>query len=166
MARDFGSLERPRWRPGQRGAFVWWIAGHVGLLVGFLIFAILPTFVAISPIGPDLASRKPPPFATFPCRPISQAEFERGWTEPPRSFTFEGVTFARRRGDADCQGRRARGAKAYHPVCEFDVPYQLAVTAAGPTAYFAVPLGETATVEAKAGQVRCEVTGRNTLPLT
>ena len=166
MARDFGGLARPRWRPGQRAAFVWWIAGHAGLLVGFLIFAVLPTFVAISPIGPDLSGRPAPPFKTVPCGRISRAEFDRGWSAPPRTFTFEGVTFARRRGEANCQGRREGHAKAYHPVCEFNVPYQLAVTAGGPAAYFTVPPGETATVEAKPGSIRCAVTGLNILPLT
>jgi hypothetical protein len=165
MARDFGGLDRPRWRPGQRGAFVWAMASRVGLLGGFLIFASLPSLLAISSGGPDRGPAKASAF-TRPCRPITRAEFERGWTEAPRSFTFEGVTFARRRGDADCQGRRAGLGKGYRPACEFDVPYQLAVTAGGVTSYFAVPPGEAASVETKPGIVRCEVTGRNTLPLS
>jgi hypothetical protein len=164
MARDFGDLDRPRWRPGQRGAFVWAMASRVGLLGGFLIFASLPSLLAISSGGPSRRPALAPAFAP-PCRPITRAEFERAWTEPPRSFTFEGVTFARRRGDADCQGRRAGLAEAYRPVCQFDVPYQLAVTVGGLTAYFAVPPGDAASVEAKPGLVRCSVMGRTILPL-
>lgn len=167
MTRDFGGRDRPTWRAGRRLELISYLGTKGGLFLGVLLFAVLPTAVAISPIGPELLGAKHRPFRARACQPISEPAFDRGWKEAPRSFTFLGAKFARRRGDADCQGRKAVFGKVWWPVCEFDVPFQLAVTRGGHTIYYAVPPGFTAIVDARpATPTRCFVTGPNTLPLT
>lgn len=128
MARDFGGEARPAWRPSRRLAFMTYHGARGGLLVGFLMFAVLPTAVAISPIGPELLGEKHRPIAPRRCQAITASAFNQGWKDRPRRFTFLGATFARRRGDADCQGHKAVFGNVWWPVCEFDVPFQLAIT--------------------------------------
>jgi hypothetical protein len=166
MTRDYGGQDRPVWRAGRRLEFITWYGGRGGLFIAFVIFAALPTLVAISPIGPSLLPAKHRPFTPRPCQPITEAVFERGWKDDPRTFSFLGVTFARRRGDADCQGRKGFFEKVYWPVCEFDVPFQLAVARGGRTLYYAVPAGYTAVVDARPdAATRCYVTGANEITL-
>jgi hypothetical protein len=165
MTRDFGGRDRPTWRAGQRLAFVTQAGRRAGLLIAFVIFAALPSLIAVSPIGADLPPLPHRPFSPRPCRPIDLAAFNRGWTDDPRIFRFEGVTFARHRGDADCTGRKGRGDAAYWPSCDFDAPFQVAVLQGRSTAYFAVPPGFTARVEVRPGAIRCTVTSTFDLPL-
>lgn len=166
MTRDYGGQDRPVWRAGRRLEFITWYGGRGGLFIAFVIFAALPTLVAISPIGPSLLPPRHKPFTPRPCRPIGDAEFNRGWKDDARSFTFLDVTFARRRGDADCQGRKRTFGKVYWPICEFDAPFQLAVTRGGRTEYYAVPAGDTAIVDARPeAATRCYVTGVNEITL-
>ena len=164
MARDYGGAEAPSWRRGRRLAFLWTWGSRVILVTGFLVFASLPTMLALSMGNPPGSDELPKAIVGAPCRAISQAEFYRGWKSGPRTFVFLHATFTRRRGDADCHGRSDRFASHY-PVCEFDAPVQLAVTSEGKHFWFDVGPGATAVIEARPGKARCTVTGRFKMPL-
>ncbi|MDB5475907.1 MAG: hypothetical protein JWP49_1418 [Phenylobacterium sp.] len=162
MARDFGGAGPPKWRRGQRLAVARIRGGQLFLLLALLLIASLPLAMPASlEQTVILGHGKPAP--TRPCQPITEAAFNRGWTNDPLIFTFSGVTFARRRADADCSSGKhglfgVMGA--IYPTCRFDAPYQLAVIDHGRTSYFAVPPGDTAVVEAAPQETRCKVTGR------
>jgi len=161
MVRDFGGAARPTWRKGQRLAVLRLWGGQLFLLAALLLIATLPIAMPLSLEQTRIwgHGRAPPPRA---CRTITAAEFDRGWHDEARTFSFSGVTFARRRGDADCSAAK-HGLfgviGAIYPTCRFDVPFALAVTNGGETRYFAVPPGETAVVEAAPSETRCKVTG-------
>jgi hypothetical protein len=156
---DFGAKTRPTWRRGQRLAFVAWVGARVGLVSGFLVFASLPTMMALNDFGPPVADPRTVKIQGKPCRITSAALFDRGWRAPARVIHFEGVAFARRRGDIFCHVRHEGFRGTPYPVCEFDTPYSLAVTKAGaPTAYFEAPPGYTVVVQVKAAGTSCLVT--------
>jgi hypothetical protein len=159
MARDFGGKGRPRWRRGERLLFLYWAAGYAGLIAAFVLFAALPTTMALSLGNPN---GDPPPKAEGGprCRSISKARFLQGWKEDPHVIHFQGVAFARRRGDIFCGVRREGLMGKRFPVCELDAPVQLGVTLAGRETYWDVTPGYTAVVEARPDGPRCVVTGR------
>ena len=162
MVTDFGASTRPSWRRGQRWAVARSVGGKPALVVGLLLIASLPTAIPISieQMNVDKGPSSNP--VGKPCRPISEALFNRGWTAPPRTFAFVGATFARRRGDADCSaGRHGLFGLVgpVYPVCEFDAPVELAVTSGGRSAWFDVRPGYTAVVEARPDGARCTITG-------
>jgi hypothetical protein len=162
MARDFGAKAPPSWRRGQRLATARVRAGQLFLLACLLLIASLPLAMSVSI---DQMSGKGPGGDTggVPCPPSSEAMFNRGWAGDPLIFTFSGVTFARRRADADCSAGK-HGlfgvVGAIYPTCRFDAPFQLAVVDHGRTRYFAVPPGYMAVVEAAPRETRCTVTHR------
>lgn len=157
MARDFGGLDCPTWRRGRRGLFLRYWLGNILLVGGFAAFAAFPTAFALSggfhSYVPVRLSKDGPP-----CREITKAEFERGWTEQPRTFTFGGATFARRRGDADCTAHTDPLSRP-SVVCAFDTPVAVAVAGFGHAAWFDVQPGRSASVEADGRGARCKITG-------
>jgi hypothetical protein len=160
MVQDFGGHAAPRWRKGQRYAYLRLAVGKSVLLGALLIIAVLPIAMpaSIDAAAGASANRHDP--VGKPCPRISEADFYRGWTEEPHVFAFSGVSFARRRGDADCHAEKhglLGMMGAIYPTCRFDQPYQLAVTAGGRTAYYAVPQSYTALVEAPPAGPRCRV---------
>jgi hypothetical protein len=157
VARDYGGAEPPSWRRGRRLAFLWTWGSRVVLVIGLLVFASLPTMLALSMGGPPEPAPKPP--VGPPCRPITQAQFYRGYREGPKTFVFLRATFTRRRGNAECRGH-SDGLAKHYPVCEFNAPIELAVTAAGKHYWYDVGPGYSAVVEAPPGGPRCTITGR------
>jgi hypothetical protein len=158
MATDFGAKDRPTWRRGQRMAFLRWIGGYAGLVAGLLLFASLPTSMALSVGDPN--GDKPPRAEGGPaCPAISKAQFFRGWKAEPRVIHFQGVAFTRRRGDASCGMAHDGLIGRSFPVCEFDAPVELAVAAGGREVYFDVRPGYTAVIEARPDGPRCTITG-------
>jgi hypothetical protein len=162
MARDFGARDRPRWRRGQRLAAARDRGSQVFLLACLVLIGSLPLAMSVSieqmnGKGPGADA------AGVPCPPITEATFNRGWAGDPLIFTFSGVTFARRRADADCSAGK-HGlfgvVGAIYPTCRFDAPFQLAVIDHGRTSYFAVPPGYIAVVDAAPEATRCRVTHR------
>jgi hypothetical protein len=162
MVRDFGGREEPRWRKGQRYAYLRQRVGQGVLIAALLLIGVLPIAMPESLDEMNVIG-KPSKAERGPCRPISEAEFDRGWGGSPSTFTFSGVTFGRRRGDADCTAGK-HGlfgvVGAVYPTCRFDAPYDLAVTDAAGSRYFAVPPGYEAVVAAAPGATRCTVTHR------
>ena len=133
MVRDYGTRAAPR---GPRAG---WIGGvsraamAVGVAGPILALAAIPTLIGLAANAPD-PDDPVRAAAGVPCRAVSQAEFERGWRDPPRAFLYRGARFARRRGDADCAVLRAGPVGQSYPACRFDAPAALAVTVAGRSA--------------------------------
>jgi hypothetical protein len=159
MATDFGDQGRPAWRRGQRLAFAGWVGVRIGLAAGFLLFASLPTAIAVS-LGDPNGDPVPKAEGGPACRRISKAQFFRGWNADPRTIRFQDVAFSRRRGDAFCGMGHDGGFGAHYPVCEFDAPVELAVASGGRDSYFDIGPGYTAVVEVRPTGPRCVVTGR------
>ena len=161
MVRDYGI--RPA---APRGGWIRRIA-RAGMVVGvagpILTLAAIPTLIGLAANAPD-PNDPVRAAAGVACRAVSQADFERGWRDPPRAFVFQGARFARRRGDADCSVLHEGPVGRSYPACRFDAPAALAVTVAGRSAYYDIGPGLTAEVEARPGGVRCVVTGRHRLP--
>jgi len=162
MVRDFGGREEPRWRKGQRYAYLRQRTGQAVLVFALVLMGVLPVAMPESLEEMNIVGRPGSPIGK-PCKPIDEAMFNRGWGGRPSTFSFSGVTFARRRGDADCSaGKHGLFGVigAIYPTCRFDVPYQLGVVNGGRTDYYAVPPGYTAVVRAPPEGTRCIVTGR------
>src|SRR5947209_5942088 len=105
MVRDFGGMAPPRWRKGERLAVLRLAGGHLFLVAVVLLIAVLPIAMPASFEQTVIwGHQKPAP--PRDCQTISAAEFNRGWTEDPRIFSFAGVTFARHRADADCSSEK------------------------------------------------------------
>jgi hypothetical protein len=163
MAADFGAKGPAKWRRGERISFLYAHVGPLVLLAALMLIGSLPlampyTIEEAAKAGADPSGSSAGP----PCQPITEAAFNRGWTEDPLIFTFAGVTFARRRADADCSSGKhglLGVVGPIYPTCKFDAPYQLAVIEHGKTLYYAVPPGHMAVVDAKPGDTRCVVTG-------
>jgi hypothetical protein len=163
MVRDFGGQEEPRWRKGQRYAYLRQRVGQAVLLASLLLIAVLPVAMPESLDEMNIVGHSAKSPIGKPCKPINEAKFNWGWGGKPSTFTFSGVTFSRRRGDADCSAGK-HGlfgvVGAIYPTCRFDVPYQLEVTNGGRTDYFDVPPGYTAVVKAAPDGTVCTVTER------
>lgn len=157
MGQDFGSRAAPVWRRGQRLAFLWSRLTQAGLVAGLLMFASLPTSIALSMRG---GGGGPPPPVGAPCRPIDRARFERGWAKPAHSFSFYGAAYARRTGDVFCYVLRDGLFGPRHAVCEFTTPTELAVTVGGRTSYFDIGPGLTVVTDVRADGPHCVVAGR------
>jgi hypothetical protein len=162
MVRDFGGRDAPRWRKGQRYAFLRQRTAQGVLLFALVLMGLLPIAMPAS-LEQTIILGHHATADQGPCRPITEAAFNRGWKDEPYVFTFSGVTFARRRGDADCTSQK-HGlfgvVGAIWPTCSFDTPYQVAVTRGGRTDYFAVPPGYEAKIAAAPEGPRCVVTHR------
>jgi hypothetical protein len=159
MARDFGASTRPRWRPGQRGLFLRHWLGEILLVAGFLVFASLPTALALS--GSFHADTQPAKVAGGrSCRSISKAEYDRGWKRLPQRFHFGGATFERRRGDADCFTRMPGGLGPPYATCTFTTPVEVFVEFEGRRAWYDVGVGNSAVVDARRQGLNCIVNGR------
>ena len=73
---------------------------------------------------------------------------------PPKPFVYKGVGFAFQIGDVTCAAvpEKSLFTKTTFPVCQFDAPAGIAVTAGGRTTYFEPGVGRGATVMIHAGQ--------------
>ena len=159
MARDFGGGGRPRWRRGERLLFLRWLGGYAVMATVIVLFAALPTTMSLSlgepPSQADAAPKDKPA-----CRPISKEKFLQGWKKDARVIHFQGVGFARHRGNISCGVRRDGLFGNYFPVCELNAPVQLGVIVEGRETYWDVTPGYTAVVEGRADGPRCVISGR------
>jgi hypothetical protein len=159
MTRDFGGVDRPGWRPGQRGLFLRHWLGEILLVAGLLVFASLPTALVLS--GSFHADTRPARVTGGrACRAISEAAYDRGWKKPPQRFHFGGATFERRRGGADCFSRAPGGLGPAFATCTFDAPVEVFVAFEGRRAWYDVGVGATAVVDARRQGLNCVVNGR------
>jgi hypothetical protein len=81
--------------------------------------------------------------------------------KPPRPFVYKGVGFAYQIGDVSCVAAPEKGLfnSRTYPICQFDAPAAIAVTAGGHTILFEPGIGHSATVAVQRGRVTCVVGG-------
>jgi hypothetical protein len=74
--------------------------------------------------------------------------------KPPAPFVYKGVGFAFQIGDVACSAvpEKSLFTRTTFPVCQFDAPAGIAVTAGGHTTYFEPGVGHGASVSVHAGQ--------------
>ncbi|HJV43127.1 hypothetical protein [Caulobacter sp.] len=93
-----------------------------------------------------------------PCAPLSAKAF---WSvsRRPSLTPYDGAVYGRHGGAMFCTHRTAPvgGAPVRYPVCKFDAPDYLAVTAGGREQFYDLTMGRAATVWVVNGQVRCVV---------
>lgn len=80
---------------------------------------------------------------------------------PQKAFEFNGITFARRFGHADCHAVAVRpGGRDFDPVCQFTGPDVLEITTPKGGFRFAPGVGQPATVVVRRGLPECVMASR------
>jgi hypothetical protein len=137
----------PRGRRRRRWQDLWLVAAllaiaSIPLSEGYATFAtnrgLRKEWIANGPACPTVAALSPA---------------ARG-AKPPKPFVYKGVGFAYQIGDVACAPvpEKSLFTKTTFPVCQFDAPAGIAVTAGARTTYFEPGVGRGATVMVHAGQ--------------
>ena len=92
-----------------------------------------------------------------PCPTISRAAFNAGQPAAAKTFEFNGATFTRQFGHANCSVVATKGGMGLgsYPVCQFASPALLAVTTKRGVFYFGPGLGRKASVKVRDGVPAC-----------
>jgi hypothetical protein len=96
-----------------------------------------------------------------PCAPLDPERFRRVFARA--SVTpYDGARYERHGGAMTCTHRTDQigGVPVRYPVCKFDSPDYLAVTAAGQERFYDLTMGRSAAVGVVNGEVRCVVAPR------
>lgn len=151
-------------RPGRRRL-------PPGLTLGAAVAVAVGVTAAIW--GPSLRVHRREAIATArawmltgpPCQALAPAAYARQWFKATKAFEWDGATFARGAGHADCQDVTNGGGKGFgvHPVCQFTSPQVIAVTTGKGVFYFTPGLGKPATVTVQHGIPSCVATSEFTL---
>ena len=138
-----------------------WRWRRLALTVGLTTLVCFPSFVLLIQ---DLESRRTATNAFWqvegrPCAPLGAERFH-GARRSPSVTNSDGVIFARHGGAMMCTHRNDRigGVVLRYPVCKFDAPDYLAVSAAGQERFYDLTMGRSAAVGVVNGQVRCVLT--------
>jgi hypothetical protein len=131
--------------------------GMVLLLLGVAAIPIqigLATWITHQSLRTEWAIRGP----ACPVAPrISRAALG---SRPPPPFVYQHAAFAYQIGDASCEAvPEGLFNGRTHPVCQFDAPAAIQVTAAGRSTIFEPGVGHRATVTVRDGQVSCVIGG-------
>jgi hypothetical protein len=86
--------------------------------------------------------------------------------KPPAPFVYRGVAFAFQIGDVQCASvpEESLFKRGTFPVCQFDAPGGIVVTAGGRTRIFEPGVGHGASVTIHDGRVSCVMSGGFTAP--
>jgi hypothetical protein len=151
---DFGPSRRD-WMAALMPRMV--VAGAVALVAGATIWELAAErhTIAQSSADTNVAAIVGPP-----CPALSAAAFQTAVREGPGlaySFDFNGATFGRSFGYADCSVAEAKGSLGLgsYDVCQFTSPAILYVKTARGAFYFQPGIGQKATVMTPDGQARC-----------
>jgi hypothetical protein len=89
-----------------------------------------------------------------PCPAVAALSPAARGAKPPAPFVYKGVRFAFQIGDVACAPVPEKGlfTRTTFPVCQFDAPGGIEVTAGGKTTVFEPGVGHGATVMVHAGQ--------------
>jgi hypothetical protein len=92
-----------------------------------------------------------------PCPTISRATFNAGQPPAAKVFDFNGATFTRQFGHANCSVVATKGGMGLgsYPVCQFSSPALLAVTTKRGVVYYGPGLGRKASVSVRGGLPAC-----------
>lgn len=95
------------------------------------------------------------------CPTVEQLSPAARGAKPPAPFVYHGAAFAYQIGDVACAAvpEKSIFSAATYPVCQFDAPAAIAVTALGRTRLFEPGVGRGAMVTIHNGRVTCTMTG-------
>jgi hypothetical protein len=152
---DFGPSRRD-WMAALMPRLV--VAGAVALVAVATIWELVDEHhtIARSTAETNLAAIVGPP-----CPALSAAAFQtavqQGGPALAYSFDFNGATFGRAFGYADCSVAEAKGSLGLgsYDVCQFTSPAILYVKTARGEFYYQPGIGQKATVMTPGGQARC-----------
>lgn len=142
-------------RQHLRAADAW---SDFGILVVLLAVTSIPLAIVYGVLADHHALKAEwaivGPACAVPSEPI---RFHR----PAHAFTYRGVTFSRRYGNAYCivapDGNIL--SRASHTVCQFSSPGAVSVTTGGRTVLYEPGIGHPATVSIRDGRSSCVVGG-------
>lgn len=133
---------------------------RVALILGLTVLVCAPGFAMIAH---DQQSKRAALDAFWrvegrPCAPLAPERFRR--VSARASVTpYDGARYERHGGAMTCTHRTDEigGVPVRYPVCKFDSPDYLGVTAAGQERFYDLTMGRSAAVGVVNGQVRCVV---------
>ncbi|MGZ6020892.1 MAG: hypothetical protein ACXWKO_19675 [Phenylobacterium sp.] len=126
----------------------------MGIVALLLAIASIPLSEGYAAWSTNRALRKEWIAAGRACPVVAALSPAVRGAKPPKPFVYKGVGFAFQIGDVACAPvpEKSLFTKITFPVCQFDAPGGIAVTAGGRTTYFEPGIGHGATVAVHAGQ--------------
>ena len=126
----------------------------LGLIALILAIASIPLSEGYAAWSTNRALRKEWIAVGRNCPVVAAISPAARGAKPPAPFTYKGVSFAFQIGDVACAPvpEKSLFTKVTFPVCQFDAPGAIAVTAGGHTTLFEPGVGRGATVTVHAGQ--------------
>ena len=146
------------WRQSPRRARIIGALQTLGIIGVMLGVASIPVTVVVSTWLARRAMWAEWTASGPACPVVTQISIAGRGAKPPRPFVYQGVGFARQIGDADCVAvPQGVFQSRTFPVCAFDAPAAIEVTAGGRTTIFEPGVGHSATVMVRDGQPSCVV---------
>ncbi|MEO8113080.1 MAG: hypothetical protein ABI655_01780 [Phenylobacterium sp.] len=126
-----------------------------------LVITVIPGGLALSTWAQVQALKAQWTVAGPPCQVVAQAPTSVVGRKPPLTFQYGGVTFSRAFAAANCQAlpEDTLFTRESFPVCQFNNPGAVTVTAGGRSVIFQPPVGRRATVTVRHGAPSCVVGG-------
>jgi len=96
-----------------------------------------------------------------PCPVVDRPQLSVVGHKPPKTFTYNKISFTRRLGDVSCSAFREDGFMNpdNYSVCQFSGPGAVTVASEGKTVTFQPGPGRRTTVTVRKGQASCVVAG-------
>jgi hypothetical protein len=131
----------------------------LGIVLILLAVASIPTSIGYSTWSERQRMRDEWTAAGPACPVVARPSPANRGAKPPPPFVYKGVGFAYQIGDVNCVAAPEKGLfnSRTYPICQFDAPAAIAVTAGGRTVLFEPGVGHGATVAVREGHVSCVV---------
>ncbi|HEV7386230.1 MAG TPA: hypothetical protein VGN89_15210 [Phenylobacterium sp.] len=133
----------------------------LGIVLILLAVASIPTSIGVSTWLERQRMRDEWTAVGPACPIVVRATPANRGAKPPRPFVYKGVGFAYQIGDVSCVAAPEKGLfnSRTYPICQFDAPGAIAVTAGGHTTLFEPGIGHSATVTVQRGRASCVIGG-------
>jgi hypothetical protein len=120
----------------------------LGIVLILLAVASIPTSIGYSTWSERQRMRDEWTAAGPACPVVASPSPANRGAKPPPPFVYKGVGFAYQIGDVNCVAAPEKGLfnSRTYPICQFDAPAAIAVTAGGRTVLFEPGVGHSATV--------------------
>lgn len=144
-------------KPSRGDAFL----QHAGLGGMLLLLVAIPAIDVYRTWAGAQAEKRQWAIAGPACPVVGQPQLSVVGHKPPKTFTYNEITFTRHLGDVSCSAFREDGfmSPENYSVCQFSGPGAVTVQAAGETVTFQPGPGRRTTVTVRKGQVSCVVAG-------
>jgi hypothetical protein len=131
-----------------------------GILLLFLAVASIPLTIGLTTWSDHQSLRSEWAIQGPACPVVAEVSRAAQGAKPPPPFIYQDVAFAYQIGDVFCEAvPEGYFSKATHPVCQFDAPAAITVTAGGRTVIYEPGVGHRATVTIRGGQPSCVIGG-------